>query len=561
MTVLVNDPEDFPAESLAGFADAFSAWVKPVYGGVVRSTKVEEGKVALIVGGGSGHYPAFAGWVGPGFADGAVAGNIFSSPSAAQAYSVAKAADRGAGVLIGFGNYAGDVLHFGQAVERLRSEGIDARTLAVTDDIASGGPDEHLKRRGIAGDLPTFKVTAAAAEAGLSIDEVEAVFNNVNERTRSFGVAFSGCTLPGADGPLFSLDEGVMGIGLGIHGEPGVDEKPLGTSDDVAKTLVDGLLADRPENPGNRVIAIVNGLGDTKYEEMFVLYRDIARRLRDADLEIVEGEVGEFVTSLDMAGVSLTLVWLDDEIEKYWFAPCDTPAYRKGNMERPEADTTQLASAPEPVTVAKRGSEESQALAEKALGVLRAISELMQEKEKELGQIDSVAGDGDHGIGMARGSKAAVEQAERLAADGGGAGTVLAGAGDAWSASAGGTSGALWGALITAFGSVLGDENKATGTTLTGAARAALDAVTRLGGAKPGDKTMVDAFTPAVEALESGKSWDDAADAAKAGADRTKDLVAKVGRARPLGEKSLGTPDAGAISLAMIIETLARALK
>lgn len=561
MTVLVNDPEDFPAESLEGFADAFSAWVKPVYGGVVRSTKVEEGKVALIVGGGSGHYPAFAGWVGPGFADGAVAGNIFSSPSAAQAYSVAKAADRGAGVLIGFGNYAGDVLHFGQAVERLRSEGIDARTLAVTDDIASGGPDEHLKRRGIAGDLPTFKVTAAAAEAGLSIDEVEAVFNNVNERTRSFGVAFSGCTLPGAKEPLFSLEEGVMGIGLGIHGEPGVDEKPLGTSDDVAKTLVDGLLEDRPENPGERVIAIVNGLGDTKYEEMFVLYRDIAKRLRDAGLEIVEGEVGEFVTSLDMAGVSLTLVWLDEDIEKYWFAPCDTPAYRKGNMERPEADTTELASAPEPVSVTEQGSEDSQNLAKQVVTVLGSIADLMSQKESELGHIDSVAGDGDHGIGMARGSKAAVEQAKKLAEDGGGAGTVLAGAGDAWSASAGGTSGALWGALITAFGSALGDEDPLAEETLTKAARSALDAVQRLGGAEPGDKTMVDAFAPAVEALEQGKSWDEAAELAQGGADKTKDLVAKVGRARPLGEKSLGTPDAGATSLAMIVKTVADALK
>mgnify|MGYP002737655121 CR=1 FL=1 len=343
-----------------------------------------------------------------------------------------------------------------------------------------------------------------------------------------------------------------------IHGEPGVDEKPLGTSDDVAKTLVDGLLDDRPENPGNRVIAIVNGLGDTKYEELFVLYRDIAKRLRDAGLEIVEGEVGEFVTSLDMAGASLTLVWLDDEIEKYWFAPCDTPAYRKGNMQRPEADTTELASAPEPVTVTEKGSEESQALAAKVVETLKAISDLMHEKEEELGRIDSVAGDGDHGIGMARGSKAAVEQAEELAKDGGGAATVLAGAGDAWSASAGGTSGALWGALITAFGSALGDEEKATKQTLIEASRAALDAVTRRGGAEVGDKTMVDAFVPAVEALEAGKGWDEAIAAAKEGAEKTKDLVAKVGRARPLGEKSLGTPDAGATSLAMIIETVVK---
>ena len=558
---IVNKPEEFAAEAIEGFADAFQAWVKPVYGGVVRSTKVPDGKVALIVGGGSGHYPAFAGWVGPGFADGAVAGNIFSSPSAAQAYCVAKAADRGAGILIGFGNYAGDVLHFGQAVERLRSEGIDARTLAVTDDIASGGPDEHLKRRGIAGDLPVFKVTAAAAEAGLDIDEVERVFTNVNERTRSFGVAFGGCTIPGADEPLFTLEPGTMGIGLGIHGEPGVDDAPLTTAEDVARRLVEGLLADRPDNPGSRVVAIVNGLGATKYEELFVLYRSIARLLREADLEIVEGEVGEFVTSLDMAGVSLTLVWLDEEIEKYWFAPCDTPAYRKGTLERPEVDDRELATAPEAVSVEKPGSAESQSAAARIVESLEVIAELMGREEKELGRIDSVAGDGDHGIGMVRGAQAAVREAQRLRDEGGGAATVLAGAGDAWSAAAGGTSGALWGALLTAFGTVLGDEKKVEGSTLKAAARAALDAVVRLGGAQPGDKTMVDAATPAVEKLEAGGSWQDAAEAARSGAEGTADMVARVGRARPLGEKSLGTPDAGATSLAHIIAALAERLK
>ncbi len=558
---LVNKPEEFAAEAIEGFADAFQAWVKPVYGGVVRSTKVPDGKVALIVGGGSGHYPAFAGWVGPGFADGAVAGNIFSSPSAAQAYCVAKAADRGAGILIGFGNYAGDVLHFGQAVERLRSEGIDARTLAVTDDIASGGPDEHLKRRGIAGDLPVFKVTAAAAEAGLDIDEVERVFTSVNERTRSFGVAFGGCTIPGADEPLFTLEPGTMGIGLGIHGEPGVDDAPLSTAEDVARRLVEGLLADRPDNPGSRVVAIVNGLGATKYEELFVLYRSIARLLREADLEIVEGEVGEFVTSLDMAGVSLTLVWLDEEIEKYWFAPCDTPAYRKGTLERPEVDDRELATAPEAVSVEKPGSAESQSAAARIVESLEVIAELMGREEKELGRIDSVAGDGDHGIGMVRGAQAAVCEAQRLRDEGGGAATVLAGAGDAWSAAAGGTSGALWGALLTAFGTVLGDEKKVEGSTLKAAARAALDAVVRLGGAQPGDKTMVDAATPAVEKLEAGGSWQDAAEAARLGAEGTADMVARVGRARPLGEKSLGTPDAGATSLAHIIAALAERLK
>ena len=554
MTRLVNNPEEFPAESIEGFADAFSNWVKPVYGGVVRSTKTPEGKVAIVVGGGSGHYPAFAGWVGPGMADGAVAGNIFSSPSGAQAYSVAKAAERGGGVLIGFGNYAGDVLHFGQAVERLRSEGIDARTLVVTDDVASASEEDHLKRRGIAGDLPTFKIAGAAAEGGLDIDEVVRVFDKANDRTRSFGVAFSGCTLPGAKEPLFHLEPGRMGVGMGIHGEPGVREDEIGTSDEIAQLLVDGLINERPDGSDNRVVAIVNGLGDTKYEEMFVLWRDIAKRLRAAGLELVGKEVGEFVTSLDMAGVSLTLVWVDDELLKFWQDPADTPAFRVGNMAPAEVDDRELNVTAEEVRVEQPGSEQSQKLAGKVVNVLERIADLLHEKEPELGKIDAVAGDGDHGIGMARGSKAAVETARRLAGEGGGAATVLAGAGDSWSASAGGTSGALWGALLTAFGRVLGDE--AGDANLAEAAAAGLEAVTRLGGAHVGDKTMVDAFVPAVQVLQEQGDWGAATEAARKGAESTKHLVAKVGRARPLGEKSLGTPDAGATSLAMIFEVI-----
>ena len=559
MTRLVNNPEEFPADSIEGFADAFSNWVKPVYGGVVRSTKTPDGKVAIVVGGGSGHYPAFAGWVGPGMADGAVAGNIFSSPSGAQAYSVAKAAERGGGVLIGFGNYAGDVLHFGQAVERLCSEGIDARTLVVTDDVASASEEDHLKRRGIAGDLPTFKIAGAAAEAGLDIDEVVRVFDKANDRTRSFGVAFSGCTLPGAKEPLFHLEPGRMGVGMGIHGEPGVREDEIGTSDEIAQLLVDGLIKERPEGSDNRVVAIVNGLGDTKYEEMFVLWRDIAKRLRAAGLELVGKEVGEFVTSLDMAGVSLTLVWVDDELLKFWQAPADTPAFRVGNMAPAEVDDRELNVTAEEVRVEQPGSEESQKLAGEVVSVLERIANLLHEKEPELGKIDAVAGDGDHGIGMARGSKAALETARRLASEGGGAATVLAGAGDSWSASAGGTSGALWGALLTAFGRVLGDE--AGDANLVDATAAGLEAVTRLGGAHVGDKTMVDAFVPAVQALQEQGDWRAATDAARKGAESTKDLVAKVGRARPLGEKSLGTPDAGATSLAMIFEVITEYLE
>lgn len=523
----------------------------------MRSTATPDGKVAVVYGGGSGHYPAFAGWVGVGVADGAVCGNIFSSPSGAQAYSVMKAAERGAGVLMGFGNYAGDVLHFGQAIERLRSEGIQADTLVVTDDIASGAKDELDKRRGIAGDFPIFKIAGAAAEAGKDFEEVKRVFAKANAATRSFGVAFSGCTLPGADGPLFTVPEGKMGIGLGIHGEPGVDEAGLGTADEVARTLVEGLLEDRPADAGDRVIAIVNGLGATKYEELFVVVGSVVDRLEAAGVECVDVESGEFVTSLDMAGISLTLVWVDDELLSYWDAPCDTPAYRKGSVGDVQRDETALNTEATAVTVAAKGSAASQAAAGTIAGLLEAVADMLEAEKDELGKLDSVAGDGDHGIGMANGSRAAAAAAKRLVGEGAGASTTLAAAGDAWSDRAGGTSGALWGSLLTAIGSRLGDQDAPDAKAVGEALVAARDAVQRLGGAQVGDKTLVDALVPLVDAFLAAdgdlKAKGEAAVAAgDAGARSTRDLVAKLGRARPLGQKSVGTPDPGAVSLVKV---------
>ena len=562
MTRLVNDPSDFPAEALQGFIAANKRYVKPVYGGVVRSTATPEGKVAVVYGGGSGHYPAFAGWVGHGFADGAVCGNIFSSPSGAQAYSVLKAAHRGAGVLMGFGNYAGDVLHFGQAIERLRAEGIDAGTLVVTDDIASGSKDELEKRRGIAGDFPVFKITSAAAEAGLGFEEVKRIFAKANAATRSFGVAFAGCTLPGATGPLFTVPDARMGIGLGIHGEPGVDETGLGRADEVARTLVEGLLADRPAEAGDRCIAIVNGLGATKYEELFVVTGSVVDQLAAAGIECADVESGEVVTSLDMAGISLTLVWVDDELLGYWDAPCDSPAYRKGSVGQVARDDTALNREAAAVTVSTPGAPESQAAAARIVELLDEVAAMLADAEEELGRLDATAGDGDHGIGMVKGSKAAVAAARAVAGQGAGASTTLTAAGDAWSDQAGGTSGALWGAMLTAVGSALGDDQAPTTSGIAAALRAALAAVQRLGGAEVGDKTLVDALAPLVTAFDAtdGSLHDRAAaavTAAEAGAESTKALQARLGRARPLGEKSVGVPDPGAVSLARIAAVVA----
>ena len=335
MTRLWNDPADFADEMIAGFVAANERYVRRVPGGVIRSTVTPDGQVAVVVGGGSGHYPAFGGLVGQGLAHGAAMGNLFASPSTQQIHAVASAANRGGGVFFSYGNYAGDVLNFDAAQDRLRTEGIACETVAVTDDIFSASPDEKHKRRGIAGDLTVFRVAAAAAEAGYDLEGVTRVARLANERTRSFGVAFTGCTLPGAEQPLFSVPDGRMAIGLGIHGEPGIDETDIPTADGLAELLVSRLLDEVPDGvdvAGARVVPILNGLGSLKYEEMFVVYRRIAELLREAGIELVDPHVGEYCTSFDMAGTSLTLFWLDDELGRLWDTPVDTPAYRRGSV-------------------------------------------------------------------------------------------------------------------------------------------------------------------------------------------------------------------------------------
>ncbi|MFD1720311.1 dihydroxyacetone kinase family protein [Amnibacterium endophyticum] len=569
MTRLFNDPADFTEEALAGFVQLHADLVQAVPGGVVRATETPPGKVAVVIGGGSGHYPAFCGVVGDGFADGAVVGNIFTSPATSDAISVAKAADGGGGVLFSFGNYAGDVMNFGLAQQRLRAEGIDTRTVLVTDDIASAGRDEVHKRRGIAGDFVVFKIAGAAAEEGYDLDGVERVAIAANDRTRTLGVAFAGCTIPGQDEPLFQVPAGRMAVGLGIHGEPGIAEEPQPTADELAERLVSAVLAEAPQD-GGRVGVILNGLGTTKYEELFVVWRSVAPRLADAGFEVVAPEVGELVTSLDMAGCSLTVVFLDEELERLWTAPATTPAFRRGSTaasgsaqrRRPE----DAASAADDDGVPD-ASDASKAVAGTVTRALGAIAEAMREHESELARLDSVAGDGDHGRGMVRGSHAGVEAAEAARDAGAGSATVLRRAGDAWGASAGGTSGVLWGAALAAAGDRLGDEAEIGSADVVEAVAAGIAAVRELGKAEPGDKTMLDAMVPFADALTAEAeqkslpdAWSAATDAAEQAAQGTAELSPRIGRARPLAHKSVGTPDPGAVSFGLAMRAVGQVI-
>lgn len=568
MAYLVNDPDDFADELLEGFASAYPDRVIAVPGGVVRATVVPAGQVAVVIGGGSGHYPAFAGLVGPGLAHGAALGNLFASPSAQQIYTVAKAADAGGGILLAYGNYAGDVLNFTQAQERLIAEGIPCRTVVVTDDIASASVGDEAKRRGIAGDLAVFKVAAAAAESGASLEAVWRSAMRANERTRSLGVAFSGLTLPGASEPLFTVPPGRMAVGMGIHGEPGISEVAVPTADGLAHMLVDALLAERPASTqGARVAVVLNGLGSVKYEELFVAYRSIAHRLIDAGCSIVEPDIGEFCTSFQMAGVSLTLMWLDDELEAAWVAPADSAAYRKGTMRaRASRAPDEIAAAVAPHIPA--ASEASRAGAARMVAALSAISSTIEAIADELGGLDAVAGDGDHGIGMQRGARAALIAGRSAEDAGAGGGTVLRLAGDAWAFRAGGTSGALWGLILRAIGGAIGDDLSADAASVSAGVTDAESEVVRYGKAERGDKTMLDALGPFADALATRvalgerlhEAWAASSEVATAAALATATLLPRIGRARPHAERSIGTPDPGAVSMAAIIAAIAELL-
>lgn len=329
MTRIVNDATTFREDMIEGFVAAYGRYLRrvPNASGVMALHAPTPGKVGLLIGGGSGHYPAFCGYVGPGLADTAVIGNTFASPSGDQVYRCTRAIDGSAGVLYAYGNYSGDVMNFSMAEERCRDEGIDVRTVLVTDDVASAPADDRESRRGIAGDFFVFKVAGASAARGDSLDEVERLTRKANARTRSFGVAFGGCTLPGQSEPLFTVDPARMELGLGVHGEPGIQSSELLPAREIAALLLETLLADKPEGAGTRVAVLVNGLGSTHYEEMFVLYKDIHRGLAGAGLQAHNPIIGEMVTSLDMEGCSLSLMWLDDELTPLLAAPASSPAF------------------------------------------------------------------------------------------------------------------------------------------------------------------------------------------------------------------------------------------
>ena len=323
MRKLLNDPFEVVDEMLEGVAAAYPAHVEltPSRRGLVSTHPAHRRRVAIVVGGGSGHEPAFFGYIGPGLADGAAAGNVFASPSATPIVEVAELVHRGSGVLLLYGNYEGDVMNFEMAGELLAERGVPTRHLRVTDDLASAPPEDADHRRGVAGDVLVLKVAGARADEGASLVDVHAAAAHGNARTRTIGIGLGPCTVPAAGRPTFDLPDGTMDVGMGVHGEPGLSRRPLASADELADELVELLLAELEPAEGEAAWVLVNTLGATPLMEGFVFLRRVLQRLRSTGISVHRARVGEYITSLEMAGLSLTLMSLDDELRRLVDAP------------------------------------------------------------------------------------------------------------------------------------------------------------------------------------------------------------------------------------------------
>ena len=332
MKKLINDPKQVVSESMEGFGQAHAAHVRvhpdPLF--VTRRDAPPAGKVGLISGGGSGHEPLHAGYVGFGMLDAAVPGAMFTSPTPEAIIPATLAADSGAGVVHIVKNYTGDVLNFETAAEMAQAEGVEVRTVLVNDDVAVEDSLYTAGRRGVAGTVLVEKITGAAAERGDTLDSVVAIGNRVNDNVRSMGVALSACTVPHAGVPSFELAENEIEIGIGIHGEPGRHKIAMENADGITQRLLEPILADLAPESGDKVLLFVNGMGGTPSSELYIVYRQAVKILEAAGLVVERSLVGNYITALEMQGCSISVLRLDEEMTALWDAPVNTPALRWG---------------------------------------------------------------------------------------------------------------------------------------------------------------------------------------------------------------------------------------
>ena len=565
MKKLINDPSAVVRQMLEGIArQAPHVAILGDENVLVRRGLPEPAKrpVALISGGGSGHEPAHGGYVGDGMLSAAVCGEVFTSPSTDAVLAAIRATAGENGALLIVKNYTGDRLNFGLAAELARSEGIPVEIVTVADDVSLRGRIDRHQRRGIAGTVLVHKIAGAAAAKGYSLEQVAAVARKAAANLGTMGVALDGCTLPGAEKAGFRLADDEIELGLGIHGEKGVERTAPMKADELTETLLANIVEDLALKGGERVALLVNGLGATPEMELAVVLRDAFASLSARDVQIERAWAGTFLSALDMPGCSISLLRLDDDMLALLDADTQARAWPGGGavnrhilVEPAVSARASEAGAP---TAADR---DDRGWSNRFRPALEAVAHALLDREAILTDLDSKAGDGDLGASMRRAAEAilAVPASELGAPD-----EALAALGMALRRAIAGSSGPFYATALLRAARVLADHPSPTAANWAAAMAGAADAIGELGGAKPGDRTMLDALVPAVDAfdrslksgLEAGEAWAAAVSAAESGAQETAHMTPRAGRASYLGARAIGSPDGGAVAVACWLKAL-----
>lgn len=564
MKKLINQPGRVVDDMLDGLVRMHVSWARLSGQNVLLrsdSEDVREQQVALISGGGSGHEPAHAGYVGAGMLSAAVAGEVFTSPSTNSVFAAIQAVCGKPGALLIVKNYTGDRLNFGMAAEMARARGLRVEMAVVADDVALTDSEEHAGRRGLAGTVFVHKVAGAAAREGKNLSQVAAAARAAAHDVATMGVSLSAGTVPGAAKPSFSLGESEMELGLGIHGEPGVRRISIEAADGLASRLVGHIASAHQLEAGERIAVLINNLGATTPMELAIFGGAALRLLETRGLVVERVYAGTFLSSLDTAGVSLSILRVDEERLRLLDAPTSAPAWPNTSAKAPGSSETRIIPSATPHAAAAQPPKTERG--RKVQVAIRAVCAAIQNAEARLTELDRAVGDGDLGSGLARGARAIEAALPGYPTDN--VPETLKALALTFQEAVAGSSGPLYGIFLLRAAHSLESADIDDPSSWAKALLAACAGISELGGAKAGDRTMLDALLPFeqsfTESLQNGIPMSEAlataASRAEAGAEATAQMMPRRGRSSYLGARAVGTPDPGAIAVAIWLRALA----
>lgn len=586
MKKIINNPENVVIEMCNGIALAHPEleFVKKYK--LLKKKNIDKNKVSLISGGGSGHEPAHAGFIGKGMLDAAVCGDVFASPSQIQVYQAIRETASDKGTLLIIKNYSGDMMNFKNAAYLASEDGIKVDYIKVDDDIAVEDSLYTVGRRGVAGTVLVHKIAGAAAQQGMPLEEVKRIAQKTADNVRSLGFGLTSCTVPAKGTPTFNISDDEIEFGVGIHGEPGIKREKMSSADELAKRIVESILKDMNiDGPNEEIALLVNGFGGTPLQELYLFNNSVSRELANKNIKIHRTFVGNYMTSIDMAGASVSILKLDDELKNLLNEESDTPAFKVSgpveiveytDVNSPKDDSEKVSFEVE-TNVEYSKINDNKITLENMIYIVDKMSDVIIKNEVPFCELDSHAGDGDFGMSVAKGFRQLKREWEDiLSQDNLNIGKFLHSCSMVIMEYCGGASGPIWGSAFRAASRQVGENKELTTAEFADMMQAAVKGIQDTGersfgrGAVVGDKTLIDALVPCADcwskcAKENDISvkeiFEKAAKRAIDGAKTTEQIVARMGRAGTVGERSLGYPDAGAYGLGVIFTEISKDIK